>query len=499
VKEWSRIRATLAPMAAVVMLLAAGSCADEEATAPCPVYDVAAFEGRVLAGGIGIEAEVGARAAVGPTSYDISFVTRSDSTGHYRLPVAAGSYWLQVDPDPYTRSGPGDTLTVQTGIRSVDILCARVELRVEVPSAMEGRELQAVLKCPGTLSSFASATVRDGRLEYVFQPVQADEGKIAFTPERSWPSRYWYPGTADSDSAQSITFRKDQPTVIDARLDRWAEITGSLDGPGLEYSLVEAYTAADSIRVASVRTTDGSFVLDVFSAGPVKVRVESSDVEQWIGGNTFASAQVFELHPGDVVRDVTVTAGGIRCTLEGPRNLIYQLASLTLRDESGRNCGPTFGSYSPITVGNLRAGRYRMYVSGIGGGQGWGSQWYDGATSLAQATPIDVREGELTAVMVHLSPGGVIEGRLLQADGTPVEYGPVTITDADGAASTWYWIQYRDLGVFRFDGVGDGRYRLAAELEGGTWWFPGTANPDSAGIVEMMDHATVSGIEWRLP
>lgn len=483
------------------MVLLVGSCGDDEPTAPCPTYEVGAFEGRVLAGGVGIQATVGARAAERSHRGEILFLTRSDSTGHYRLAVPSGSYWLEVNPSHSGVGagmfpGLGDTLTITNHVRQADLRCASVRFRVHTPPGMEGREMAANLELPWRTDE-ANAVVHDGQLEYLFPLLQAASGRFSVG---TWPVRYWLPGTYDRDSARIVAFPVDQPLVVAAALDRWAALSGTFRGPSQDHASVEAYAAVDSARVGATSTTaDGSFVLDVLSARPVKIRVEMDDAEQWIGGESFATAQVFDLQPGEAVRDLTVGAGGVRCTLEGPGNLINQRAVVVLRDESGRNHGALFSSDSPVSVRNLRPGRYYLYVSGIPAEQTWGSQWYDGATSLAHATPIDVLAGEITPVTVHLFPGGSLDGRLLLADGTPVSYGPVTIIDADGASSSIYWIQHRDVGAFRFRGLGDGGYRLAAQTEEGNWWFPGTANPDSARVVEVIDHAAVTGIEWRLP
>src|SRR5512140_678839 len=122
--------ATLGVLAALFAGFLAPSCHTESTLAPKPDYQVGVFEGQVLAGGIGTEADVGARAASGLHRGEILFVTHSDSTGHYRLAVPAGTYWLELNPGSghgsFSFPGIGDTLAVTDHVRTVDIRCARV-------------------------------------------------------------------------------------------------------------------------------------------------------------------------------------------------------------------------------------------------------------------------------------------------------------------------------------------------------------------------------------
>ena len=40
---------------------------------------------------------------------------------------------------------------------------------------------------------------------------------------------------------------------------------------------------------------------------------------------------------------------------------------------------------------------------------------------------------------------------------------------------------------------------FAALLDGKSWWYPGTADPEAASVLSIRNHARLSGIEWRLP
>lgn len=67
--------------------------------------------------------------------------------------------------------------------------------------------------------------------------------------------------------------------------------------------------------------------------------------------------------------------------------------------------------------------------------QRWYSQWYDGAESLAAATPITIADpGEVVGITAHLREGGRISGRVLRA-GQPDYPLWITVWRSDGAPS----------------------------------------------------------------
>jgi hypothetical protein len=487
--------------AAFATIWIATACEKEEVTAPCLSCEVGAFEGRVLAGGLGVPAVVGARVARGSNRGAVLFLTTADSTGHYRLAVPSGSYWLEVNVQgglgAYSIPGTGDTLIVTNRVRTVDIRCASVTARVRAPMSMEGRVVSARLARSRSYESTRD-TVRNGQLEFRFPPERVATSTLVF--ETGSGSELWYPGTTDRDSAEVVTLPTDRPLVLDLSMERWGSFSGTLAECPSSSHKVEAYGATDSVRIGATRVSgNGDFQLDVLSARPIKLRVESEEIERWLGGDSFGSAHVFDLHPGEVVGDLAVGGGTLRCLLQGPGHQLFPQARLSLCDEAGRIQRQSYSHSDAITLCNLRPGSYRLYVTGIGAETDWGSQWYDGATSLAQATPIDVREGEVSTATFLLRPGGALEGCLRTNDDTPLDYGAVSITDVDRAGAATYWIQRRDEGKFRFEGLGDGRYLLWTPTASGAWWYPGTATSDSARTIEMVEHGTATGIEWRLP
>jgi hypothetical protein len=55
-------------------------------------------------------------------------------------------------------------------------------------------------------------------------------------------------------------------------------------------------------------------------------------------------------------------------------------------------------------------------------------------------------------------------------------------------------------GYYSFSGLADGEYYLAAGGIGiDPWWYPGVPSIESADVVLVKDHGSVTGIDWSLP
>ena len=189
--------------------------------------------------------------------------------------------------------------------------------------------------------------------------------------------------------------------------------------------------------------------------------------------------------------------GGILLELEGPGYLSDYRARVALLDRSGRTYTGDTAYGNPIAVCNLPSGSYRLYVHGDCDAEPWASQWYDGADSLAAASFIEVVAGHATRATLHLDHDGRIEGRVLDNAGLPA---PVRLALYRGGAPLCENLYAVGWNPFSIRGLGNGDYTLAAVLlDDALWWYPGTAFPDSARILRIRNHGTLTGIEWRLP
>jgi hypothetical protein len=110
-------------------------------------------------------------------------------------------------------------------------------------------------------------------------------------------------------------------------------------------------------------------------------------------------------------------------------------------------------------------------------------------------------EGAGVAITIDLERGGVIEGRLLQMDGSPPQgFYVLATTPADPDGSEHWDRTAQVTGRFRIEGLPDGTYRVFARRDAGTrFWYPGTYVMEEALPITVERHAVVDGIDWSLP
>ena len=312
----------------------------------------------------------------------------------------------------------------------------------------------------------------------------------------------YLPSGYDPDEAETVEIGAEEPAIIEFSFEQsYGSISGSVTGSWQEAFVsrpeVDAYSA-DSIRIARVWCEDdGTFMLPLLIAEPVRLLTKCQGLEQWVGGATYAEARVFPLGPGDRITGVSVVECGLIVRLEGPGNLTRHRASIRLIDAAGHTFEPDNYSDNPITICNLPPGEYRLLVYGYCDGEPWASQWYDGAESASAATPITLAPGELRTVTIHLVEGGRIQGRVLDSDGQPLDYYYLRLCDADGETLCDQG-QSRYHGEFSYSGLANGDYYLAVRTswDAETCWYPGMREFERATPIRIRDHGTVTGIEW---
>ncbi len=485
----------------VVSLSLTPSCEEDPPTLPCPPGRVGALEGYLLAGGVPTVAEIGARCADGPSIGEVRFRTISDSTGWYRLEMPEGPYRIEADPCRCTTYPVRDTIHVWPRVRRFDILQGRVTVRLRFPVELAGNRVWVTLN-DDRVSGFIG---EDGAASFFFPLVAPGTYPIRIQLPGAYQSVY-LPGTLDPDAALRIVVPVDHPIVYEDNLESCAIISGSLVGSwqGLEVGrpIVKAFAASDSSHIGTGNVDEsGDFLLVVLQAQSVKLLSEITRIKRWFGGNDFETATAFELNPGDQLSDVSMSEGGIICTLEGAASPSELDARIIVRDEDGHTWSTgTFGSRAVIC--NLHAGLHYIRVDSWCSYRhpGWANQWYDGASTLAEATPVEVVEGQAVSITFHLTEGAKIDGLLLKADGTPAAWWTEAGLFDQDFEPTCSWKSVGETGSFEFTGLGDGDYYLAVRMDAVlNWWYPGTENPDSAQAFSIRDRVSVTGVTWRLP
>jgi len=480
-------------------LLCLGACTGELADVG-PLSDVGVVEGEVREAGLPVPAIVRFR-DLHTEGLDVAVTVHADSTGWYRAALPLGDYLLTLStPEgPYYANSGKDTVRVGRAVRRLDIERGRARVAVRLPAVYDESRAWLNLWSPSHRATQGVDT-DDGLAEFDLRLVppgaytmrlRAGEGAIEF----------YLPGSyliSDADTLRVGTgdafYELD---LCDRHVSVSGRITGSWRSQNLE--MRACLDAAGERTPASVYCeADGSFRLDLLVPEPVKLFSECAYVKQWYGGNTEATATVFDLQPGDHLTGIDLTEGSLRLRFEGPADLLDNSAQFLLRSEDGVDLPLPWFEGNPTVVPNLSPGRYRLYIFGHCRGEPWQPQWYEGAVDEAGAQPVDIEAGGVRDVTVALLAGGSISG-MFTRDGGLLPYGlGVTVRDRDGEPlcdRTAYMAE----GQLRLVGLADGEYYLSVVFANATWWYPGTAVFAEATRLTIIDSGAVTGVVWPLP
>lgn len=488
----------------LAITLALSSCDDDPTS--CPVYDVGAVEGYLISSGEVISAEVGARAMEGPSEGTIVCATQSDSSGWYRLDLPTGLYRMEVKPSGgyVFSSDRRDTIRITPHVHRYDLLRGRAEITVGMPAALEGARYSLRVSGEGFDSDSESADIEDGELFFAFPILHPGPYLMSLS---GISGRFYLPDTPEPDEADTLHVDEAHTATYEIDFSQsHATISGNVTGSWQQVSNNTPYVRVideDSHRLLNrMCQSDGSFTCDLIVPQPVRLRVDNDGIENWIGGDSFETAQVFDLAPGTHVTGVSFVGSGIRALLTAPDDPFIDRHLTVLYDGTGTELAEFTHWENPATICNLLPGSYFLHVAGHCEGESWIDQWFDGTGTFESATPIVLGEGELRDIEITLVGGGGIEGAVLTPDGQPPEIAVCGLFDALGDpicpdGNPW---RFFEGGIFSFSGLPDGEYYLAVAIGYGTpWWYPGTLDIASSSPFTIEDHGTVSDIELYLP
>ncbi len=535
----SRARCTLLLLLIGAVLSIWSGCS-EKTTLSCPEVPAGSIRGQVRTGGAPIPAVVTAvKLAQDPGEMGI-YESSPDSAGFYHLDVPPGRYLLSLRVGSYRtvyayrRSGlvygeaEGDTLEVAAGPPlGADFDLAAVRVRLSLPSGMDSLDADVALHRRGPQSTGwatyvdgGHATVRDGRVDLLIPGVLPGSykievviGAIQYLCDCPWDGEhFWLPGTRDSTACPWTEVPVDrivevagQVTTEPARLE--GEIGGVWRDLGIEAPAVALYTP-DGAVVRGLRRvgSDGSFRVDMYLAGPVKILVDHERIQQWIGGPDIQSAHVFELVNGETTTGARLVESALRVDFTRPELPPGQPA---LRLYRAGDLSPAGALELPrpgmsFILPNLRPGIYLLYVEPHSpGSSSWLPQWYDRAGRPEDARPIMIGESELATAAVTLESGGRIQGAVLDPDPSR-EY--LFYLSPAGERTRWA-LGYGGVSrqEFDFQGIPDGDWKVGAwpriageypeEPPENVIWYPGTTDWSAAGGVSVRDGGSVSGVE----
>jgi hypothetical protein len=261
---------------------------------------------------------------------------------------------------------------------------------------------------------------------------------------------------------------------------------------------------------------DGTFGIDLHLPGPVKVYVRQNDLIQWIGGDGFEEATVFDLVAGETITGLTYARGALRFAVTGWSPFSDQLR-LDFHDADDPT-GPFLtaslenGLAPSLAVCNIPPGRYLLHVvwdGAMAASSHWIPQWFDRARTPEEARIVEVTLDAVETLDIVLEPGGSVSGRLLLDEQEEQNYF-LFLTPADEAVTIKRDFTGWGSDQFYLAGLLDGDYKLgvvSTRVEGwsgephpeATIWYPGVESWEDAAVLEIRELGAITDLVLQIP
>ena len=433
--------------------------------------------------------------------YDVRMTTFADSTGwyHAELPLGVYSYRIVVG-NAMTFQTSRDSVTVGRAVRRLDLERGRARVEAALPSVFEGREIwlrAAMARYGQSYRTVVADSVAAFDLRLL--PVGAYSLRLDVGSRSGDLVVISVDGGVDADtlrvSAGAVSYHMSEFRSTYASIAGTVTSSPGFSATGID---VEARSTTGSFYAGADCDAEGRYRIDLLQPAAMKLYLRFRGIERWFGGDSHATATVYELQPGMHLAGVDLSGGAMRIRCEGPGDLIDNLGRFILRDASGVDTELSYLYTNPLSVELLRPGRYTLRSLGGCASDPWQPQWFDGAGESADATPIDIVAGQVRDLTMTLTAGSHIAGVLTVQTGSvpPLVY--VSIHDADGDEFCGRDVPIWNSRLF-LPGLPDGDYQLAIPRNSGVWWYPGTWAQGEAATIAIRDQVAVEGLIWPLP
>ncbi|MEN8007286.1 MAG: hypothetical protein ABFS42_09750 [Candidatus Krumholzibacteriota bacterium] len=536
------IRGTLFLLLGAAFIMSGQGC-DEPVDLCDPQVPGGRIQGRVLSGGLPLDAYVTAELMDEEHPNFGKFRAEPDETGLYSLDLPFGRYIFTLRTEggryDYTASGisygqfPPDTVSVRSGIRTPDInfVLGGVAIGLDVPDYLNDQYGQVILHRQddydgGTwgLVTTGRAEIETGRFEVDIAGVLPGDYQVevilgclrSYCGDINGGERFWLPATHDQAESPLYTVAPDSILSLDENmLQEPARIEGRVSGAwldmGIEREPVVSIVTEDSLLVLKSFHTDedGFFTADFLVPGPVKILVSQLGIDYWIGGPDFESATVFMLESGHTITEIEHDQCGIHLVVD-ETGLSYYNGFIEIFNPANISQGVLESSWGNtgrhIGIPNLWPGEFLVQVSPVSWSRGiteWRPQWFDRAATVDLAQPIQLTTGgQVARLDLVMEAGGKISGRVVSADG-PLDYYGIQLYPVDDE-DPWADRFFGD-DTYHLTGLPDGDYVIAARsgmivspLEG-ILWYPGTYDRAEAQVIEIRDASVVEGVDIIIP
>ncbi|KQY42827.1 hypothetical protein ASD18_17715 [Cellulomonas sp. Root137] len=318
----------------------------------------------------------------------------------------------------------------------------------------------------------------------------------------------FYDNAATSASASVVTVVADQTTAVSAALGLGASVDGrvtdSTGAPVVGASI--SVTPTDLMGMGRYATTDenGEYHVGGLRSGDYRIFASSwgsALVDSYYGGSSPAAqivpvADLAQLQGKDIVMPVAAIVTGRLLHAGAP--VSWASVNFTSTTDGTMTTAPTLldGTFSK----NLAQGTYVVRFDPPYGG-GMVTQYWQGATTQAGATPLTVVAGQTTPLGdVTFADGGAITGTVTDAAGDPVADANVFLSPSTGGAIVGATTGVD--GTYRAAGLTAGSYRV--QFQGATGsllrgeYYDNAHEYMDADLVTSTGSGTVTGVDAQL-
>ncbi len=246
----------------------------------------------------------------------------------------------------------------------------------------------------------------------------------------------WYDDSPSFHGSAPVTVTVGETTTADAALEPESVISGTVtdtDGSpatgGCVYAEEYWYdqTSTSGQYQAACVDASGHYEIHGLAAGDYLLSFsyfDGHDSTIWAGPvtTTEGATTVFDYHfalPGSITATVTLeggapaTSGCVTASLTDSDHITHYGGYSGGYYPGGETCDAVDGIY---TVSGLEPGEYEVRFSGFGD---YATEWYDGAYSYEDITPVIVTEDADTAIAAELELGGSVSGTVTLEGGGP--------------------------------------------------------------------------------
>lgn len=272
---------------------------------------------------------------------------------------------------------------------------------------------------------------QDGSAQYSIRNLNAATTYERFVPDNKNLSIMWWKDTPAQGSALPIPVSAKTPAQT---LDMNLQLAGSISGKpivpadsGCRYAVTAFDKDGNAVTPESSFNADDPFTLSQLAVGDYTLHFEFSQCGGvadmwWEAGNTRQSATPVHVTAGadtGGINPVAQLGAGVDVNLTGPGGepVVQSPGVLQLIDTSGAIIDTTEAENGWNSLFAL-AGTYKLKFAPFG--NMYAAQWYSSATTIEQATPIDVDPGSTADVTMQLEsnvPGPVHDLRATPGNG----------------------------------------------------------------------------------